>query len=99
MGFPTPSSRSFAILELVQAQGCPVIRLGRVYVNWLDMASFGPSYKLGRRISGSFRILVSLNRPPQVVGQGLYTEAVTLPVILRVIYRTRRRLNTIEPQR
>jgi hypothetical protein len=33
--FPTPSPRSFAISELVQAQGCPVVRLGRVHVDWV----------------------------------------------------------------
>jgi len=53
------------ILELVQAQGCPIVRLGRIYINWLDnKASFGPSYKLGSRTSGGFRIPVSLDRPP-----------------------------------
>ena len=44
-----PSSCSFAISELVQAQGCPVVRLGRVHVDWLDKASFGPSYEPGSR--------------------------------------------------
>ena len=52
------------ILELVQAQGCPVVCLGRVHVDWLDKASFGPSYELGSRILGGFRILVSLDKPP-----------------------------------
>ena len=61
---PTPLPRPFAILELVQAQGCPVVRLGRVRIRWLDKASFGPSYELGRRTSGGFRIPVSLDRPP-----------------------------------
>jgi len=62
--FPTPSPHSFAISELVQAQGCPVVRLGRVHVNWLDKASFGPGCEPGSRTSGGFRIPVSLDRPP-----------------------------------
>ena len=55
----------------MQAQGSPVIRLGRVYVDRLDKASFGPGYKLGSRISGGFRILVSLDGPPWMVEQEL----------------------------
>jgi len=42
-----PLLRSFAISELVQAQRCPVVRLGHVHVNWLDKASFGPGCKPG----------------------------------------------------
>ena len=30
--FPMPLPHSLAILELVQAQGCPIVRLGRVHV-------------------------------------------------------------------
>ena len=48
----------------MQAQGCPVVRLGRVRIRWLDKASFGPSYELGSRTLGGFRIPVSLDRPP-----------------------------------
>ena len=60
-----PLPRSFAISKLVQAQGCPVVRLGRIHVDWLDdKASFGPGYEPGSRTSGGFRIPVSLNRPP-----------------------------------
>ena len=56
---------SFVISKLVQAQGCPVIRLGRVHVDWLDdKASFGPGYELGSRTLGGFCIPVSLDRPP-----------------------------------
>ena len=59
-----PHRIPFAISELVQAQGCPIVRLGRVRIRWLNKASFGPSYELRSRISGGFRIPVSLNRPP-----------------------------------
>ena len=39
----------------MQAQGCPVVRLGRVRIRWLNKASFGPSYELGSRMSaGSY---------------------------------------------
>jgi len=62
--FPTPLPRSFVISELVQAQGYPIVRLGHVYIRWLNKASFGPSYKLGRHTLGGFRIPVSLDRPP-----------------------------------
>ena len=34
-----------------------------------DKASFGPSYEPGSRISGGFRIPVSLNRPPSLGGR------------------------------
>ena len=47
----------------MQAQGCPVVRLGRVHVDWLDKASFGPGYKPGSCTSGGFRIPVSLDGP------------------------------------
>ena len=42
----------------------PVICLGRVHVDWLDKASFGPSYELGSCTSGGFCIPVSLDGPP-----------------------------------
>ena len=35
------------VSELVQAQGYPVVRLGRVRVGWLGKASFGPGYEPG----------------------------------------------------
>ena len=39
----------------MQAQGCPVVRLGHVRIRWLDKASFGPSYELGSHMSaGSY---------------------------------------------
>ena len=61
-----PSPRSFAISELVQAQGCPVICLGHVHVNWLDnKASFGPGCEPGSRTSGGFCIPVSLDGLPR----------------------------------
>ena len=53
--FLTPSPRSFAISKLVQAQRCPVVRLGRVLIDWLNKASFGPGCELGSRTSaGSY---------------------------------------------
>jgi len=59
-----PLPRSFAISELGQAQGCPVVHLGRVYVNWLDKASFGPGCKPGSCTLGGFCIPVSLDGLP-----------------------------------
>src|SRR6266568_5538044 len=98
-----PSPRSLAISELVQAQGCPVVRLGRVLFDWLDKASFGPGCEPGSRTSGGFRIPVSLDRPPWVVEQEPQAEAVRLLVLLRAMLctmlRTRRGLNTTEPRR
>ncbi|KAF2194531.1 hypothetical protein K469DRAFT_686550 [Zopfia rhizophila CBS 207.26] len=43
--FPTPSPLLVSVSELVQAQGYPVVRLGRVHIGWLDKASFGPGYE------------------------------------------------------
>ena len=83
----------------MQAQGCPVVRLGRVYVDWLDKASLGPGYKPGSRTAGGFRIPVSLDRPPWMVGRELQAEAVRLLVSLRAMHRTHRELNTTEPRR
>ena len=97
--FPTPSLYSLAILELVQAQGCPVVCLGRVYVDWLDKASFGPGCELGSCILGGFCIPVSFDRPPWMVRRELQAEVVRLLVLLRAMLCTRRRLNTTEPQR
>ena len=59
-----PSPLLISVSELVQAQGCPVVRLGRVHVCWLDKASFGPGYEPDSRTSGGFRIPVSLDEPP-----------------------------------
>ena len=63
-----------------------------------DKASFRPSYEPGSCILSSFRILVSLNRPPQVVEQEPYIEAVRLLVLLRVIYCTVVRVANLTPQ-
>ena len=52
------------VSELVQAQGCPVVRLGRVHIDWLDKASLGPGYEPGSCTSGGFHIPVSLDGPP-----------------------------------
>ena len=59
-----PLLHSLVISELVQAQECSIICLGRVHINWLDKASFGPGHEPGSRTSGGFRIPVSLDRPP-----------------------------------
>ena len=59
-----PSPLLISVSELVQAQGCPVVRLGRVHIGWLDKASFGPGYEPDSRTSGGFRIPVSLDEPP-----------------------------------
>ena len=83
----------------MQAQGCPIICLGRVHVDWLDKASFGPGYEPGSRTLGGFRIPVSLDRPPQMVERELHAEAVRLLVLLRAMLCTRRGLNTTESQR
>ena len=83
----------------MQAQGCPIVRLGRVHVDWLSKASFGPGCEPGSRTSGGFCIPVSLNRPPWMVGQELQVEAVRLLVSLRATRRMHRGLNTTEPQR
>ena len=91
----------------MQAQGCPVVRLGRVHVDWLDKASFGPGCEPGSRTSGGFRIPVSLDRPPWMVGRELQAEAVRLLVLLRAmlcamlraVLCTRREVNTTGPRR
>ena len=57
-----PSPLSFVISELVQAQGCPVVRLGRVHVDWLNKASFGPGCEPGSRTLGGFLSLI-INNP------------------------------------
>ncbi|KAF2188448.1 hypothetical protein K469DRAFT_703043 [Zopfia rhizophila CBS 207.26] len=62
--FPTPSPYLLSVSELVQAQGCPVVRLGRVHIGWLDKASFRPGCEPGSRTSGGFHIPVSLDEPP-----------------------------------
>ena len=50
--------------EPVQAQGCPVVLLGRIHISWLDKVSVGPSCEPGSRTSGGFRIPLSLGEPP-----------------------------------
>ena len=59
-----PLPLSFAISKLVQAQGCPVVCLGRIHIDWLDKASFGPGYEPSNCTLGGFCIPVSLNGPP-----------------------------------
>ena len=59
-----PLPLSFAISELVQAQRCPIVHLGRVHVDWLGKASFGPGYEPSSHTLGGFCISVSLNGPP-----------------------------------
>ena len=81
--FPTPSPHLILVLELVQAQGCPVVRLGRIYICWLDKASFGPSCKPGSHTSGGFRIPVSLNEPPSMDDRIAQAEAVGNVVVVR----------------
>ena len=83
----------------MQAQGCPVVRLGRVHVGWLDKASFGPGCEPGSRTLGGFCIPVSLKGPPKVVEREPQAEAVRLLVLSRAALRTRRKPNTTEPQR
>src|SRR6266705_6822157 len=97
--FLIPLPCSFAISELVQAQGCPVVRLGRVLIDWLDKASFGPGCEPGSRTLGGFCIPVSLDRPPWMVGRELQAKAIRLLVSLRATCHIHRGLNTTEPQR
>ncbi|KAH7053498.1 hypothetical protein B0J12DRAFT_58159 [Macrophomina phaseolina] len=53
---PCAFAAFLAISEPVQAQGCPVVRLGRVHIGWLDRASVGPGCEPGSRTSVSFRL-------------------------------------------
>ena len=77
----------------MQAQGCPVVRLGRVHVDWLDKASFGPGYEPGSRTSGGFRIPVSLDGPLDGI-TGALSGGSRAPGVVEGDACTRRRLNT-----
>ena len=67
----------------MQAQGCPVVRVGRVHIGWLNKASFGPGYEPGIRTSGGFRIPVSLDEPPWINNHIAQAEAVGDVVVVR----------------
>ena len=67
----------------MQAQGCPVVRLGRIHIGWLDKASFGPGCEPGSRTSGGFRIPVSIDETPSMDDRIAQAEAVGDVVVVR----------------
>jgi hypothetical protein len=101
---PTPSPYPL-VSELVQAQGCPVVRLGRVHVRLADnKASFGPGYEPGSRTSGGFRIQFPLmaslgGRAGALSGGSEAPGVVKGDALYDAMLRTRRGLNTTEPRR